>query len=101
VAQVQGEVRTANKDGCPGASPLGTWESTDLGLGKLKSFISHRLLPASRPALTDRPDTHPSAVFSRKDGVSTNIYQQFADNYLPFPHNKENGQNPAAREKPV
>jgi len=26
------------KRGAPGASPLGTWESTDPGLGKLKSF---------------------------------------------------------------
>ena len=36
------------KMGAPGASPLGTWESTDPGLGKLKSFIPHRLLPECR-----------------------------------------------------
>jgi len=28
----------------PGASPLGTWESTDPGLGKLKSFLPPKLL---------------------------------------------------------
>jgi hypothetical protein len=28
------------KMGAPGASLLGTWESIDLGLGKLKSFIA-------------------------------------------------------------
>jgi hypothetical protein len=61
--------------GAPGASPLGTWESTDLGLGKLKSFIPHRLLPASRPAFTDQPDT-PSfrSLFAEGWGVR---------NYLP------------------
>jgi hypothetical protein len=32
---------------------MGTWESTDLGLGKLKSFIPHRLLPECRQVLTD------------------------------------------------
>jgi len=30
--------------GAPDAFHLGTWESADLGLGNLKSFISHRLL---------------------------------------------------------
>ena len=36
------------KMGAPGASPLGAWESTNHGLGKLKSFIPCRLLPESR-----------------------------------------------------
>jgi hypothetical protein len=35
--------------GAPEALHLGPWESTDLGLRKLKSFIPHRLLPESRP----------------------------------------------------
>ena len=39
--------------GAPGASPLGTWDSTDLGLEKLKSLIPQRLLPECRPAFAD------------------------------------------------
>jgi hypothetical protein len=42
------EVSSPDEAGGPGASLLGTWESTDLCLGKLISFIPRRLLPESR-----------------------------------------------------
>jgi hypothetical protein len=55
----------------PGASPLGTWESTNPGLEKLKSFIPHRLFLASH-----LPDCFPR--FLRFERLTANSQATFS-----------------------